>query len=308
MKKMVLMITVILMCIMIVSSAMTEENLSINLKEATDEDLVRAIDIIKAEQRSRLKTKIVLDPSEITLAKGTTSKITASVIELPEDVTAGKFTWGSNDPGIATCSNGSVKGIDSGTTRISCSTILSDGTEVTAECEVTVVILVQSIRITSNNLEIMATESFVPEIIVMPDNATNQAVTYMSSDETIVRPGDNGSLYAVSAGKATITATTTDGSNKSVKFTVTVTRKIGKYEDEIRFQDLEWGSDGSECVEKLQNSGFMGYEKNFIPLVWPRPDMLIWPKDELQFNMLAWVKRPDQSYGYGSVYIITLLL
>ena len=109
MKKMVLMITVILMCIMIVSSAMTEENLSINLKEATDEDLVRAIDIIKAEQRSRLKTKIVLDPSEITLAKGTTSKITAFVIELPEDVTAGKFTWGSNDPGIATCSNGSVK-------------------------------------------------------------------------------------------------------------------------------------------------------------------------------------------------------
>lgn len=47
---------------------------------------------------------------------------------------------------------------------------------------------------------------------VEPSNATNQAVTYTSSDEAVATVNASGLVTAVGAGTATITATTADGS------------------------------------------------------------------------------------------------
>ncbi|WP_142501264.1 Ig-like domain-containing protein [Klebsiella sp. 2680] len=47
---------------------------------------------------------------------------------------------------------------------------------------------------------------------VEPSNATNQAVTYTSSDEAVATVNASGLVTAVAAGSATITATTADGS------------------------------------------------------------------------------------------------
>lgn len=57
---------------------------------------------------------------------------------------------------------------------------------------------------------------------VQPDNATNKAVTYKSSDETKATVDDKGVVTGVSAGTADITVTTADG-NKTDKTAVTVT-------------------------------------------------------------------------------------
>lgn len=46
---------------------------------------------------------------------------------------------------------------------------------------------------------------------VAPDNATNKAVTYKSSDEKIAKVEENGTVTAVAEGSADITATTADG-------------------------------------------------------------------------------------------------
>ncbi|NVM33698.1 Ig domain-containing protein [Pediococcus acidilactici] len=46
---------------------------------------------------------------------------------------------------------------------------------------------------------------------VVPANATNQAVTYTSSDEKIATVAENGTVTAVTEGSANITATTADG-------------------------------------------------------------------------------------------------
>ena len=57
---------------------------------------------------------------------------------------------------------------------------------------------------------------------VTPENATNKAVTWKSSDDTIATVDNNGKVTAVKEGTATITATAADGSGKSATCTVTV--------------------------------------------------------------------------------------
>lgn len=57
---------------------------------------------------------------------------------------------------------------------------------------------------------------------VQPDNVTNKAVTYRSSDTAVATVDDKGVVTGVSAGTADITVTTADG-NKTDKTAVTVT-------------------------------------------------------------------------------------
>ena len=119
--------------------------LYLDLAIATDEALEKAASEIKAEQRARLTTAIELSDTAITLAKGKTHKLTASVIEIPEGITASKISWKSGDKGVATFSSGTVTAVAAGTTEIVCESTLSDGTVLTNSCTVTVVVPVSSI-------------------------------------------------------------------------------------------------------------------------------------------------------------------
>ncbi len=56
---------------------------------------------------------------------------------------------------------------------------------------------------------------------VKPDDATNKTVTWSTSNKSVATVND-GVVTAVGAGKATITATTADGSGKTATCTVTV--------------------------------------------------------------------------------------
>ena len=59
---------------------------------------------------------------------------------------------------------------------------------------------------------------------VSPNNATNKAVTWSSSNTNVATVSSSGLVTAKSRGTATITATTTDGSNLSASCSVTVTQ------------------------------------------------------------------------------------
>jgi len=58
---------------------------------------------------------------------------------------------------------------------------------------------------------------------VAPENAANKALTWASSDEDVATVAPDGTVTAVKAGAATITATAADGSGKSAVCKVTVT-------------------------------------------------------------------------------------
>ena len=207
-----------------------ENGIWLDFSTATDEDLENAIKIIKEEQRNRLDTKIVMDNSELKLGKGKSAKITAEVIEVPDDITAGKIIWESSDPKIVTCQQGNIKGIANGNAVIKASCTLSDGTEVWSECSITVYTPVTELRTKNKKITVDVNDSAQLKIDVLPKDATNSQLVYTSSDETIASVDSNGLISGHQFGTAEITAATVDGSEKKIVFSVMVmdTDDIGK--------------------------------------------------------------------------------
>ena len=78
---------------------------------------------------------------------------------------------------------------------------------------------------------------------VAPENAANKALTWASSDEDVATVAPDGTVTAVKAGAATITATAADGSGKSAVCKVTVTGDTTPPAHEHRYGD--WSKDGT---------------------------------------------------------------
>ena len=283
--------------------------LTIDLASATDDELAEAASLIKAEQKARLKTAIQLSPAEVTVTKGATQKVDAAVAGLADGVTAGKFTWSSSDESVATCNNGTIKGIGAGSAVITCSTTRSDGTEISGDIKVTGLLPVTGIAFQDKKLEVMAGDVFKPQVNITPDNASDKTYTLSSSDEKIIRVDNDGQLVALLSGKATITVTSNDGSKKSAKLNVTVTKKVGKYDDELTFQGLEWGTDAVSAHKKLAEAGFVE-DREYIS-TFNTNYMYHWPEQDLLFaNWSAWDELPvafgDQKKGAAELHISPL--
>lgn len=202
----------------------------IDFENASDEELEEAISKIKAVQRSRIKTKISLDKSTVSLTKGKTEKITATVEDLPEGVTAGKITAESADKSIATVANGTIKAVANGSTVITFSSTLSDGTEISEECKVNVIVPIKSITPVNANMDLGAGERAQAEFKFNPADATKTDLSYSSSDSGVATVNSDGVITAKGIGTAKITAKATDGSNASAAITVKVSKKddVGK--------------------------------------------------------------------------------
>ena len=86
---------------------------------------------------------------------------------------------------------------------------------------------------------------------VAPENATNKALTWASSNEDVATVAPDGTVTAVKAGAATITATAADGSGKSAVCKVTVTGDTTPPAHEHSYGD--WSKDGTnhwhECTD-----------------------------------------------------------
>ena len=86
---------------------------------------------------------------------------------------------------------------------------------------------------------------------VAPENAALKALTWASSDEDVATVAPDGTVTAVKAGAATITATAADGSGKSAVCKVTVTGDTTPPAHEHRYGD--WSKDGTnhwhECTD-----------------------------------------------------------
>ncbi len=83
------------------------------------------------------------------------------------------------------------------------------------------------LALTPNPVTVPKGKSLVIGATVIPANATNKTMNWQSSDNTIATVDVNGSVTGIAAGSATITATTTDGSNKTATSTVTVIDPYG---------------------------------------------------------------------------------
>lgn len=164
---------------------------------------------------------VVLSPETLELVEGQKGSINASVS--PEDATDKTVVWSSSDEEVvAVGEDGTVTALSAGEATVTATT--SDGGK-TATCKVIVLpktIPVSEVTISSGTLELVAGETGSLTVAISPEDATDKSVVWSSSDEGVATVTEDGTVTAVSAGEATITATTSDG-GKTVSCTVTVT-------------------------------------------------------------------------------------
>lgn len=132
------------------------------------------------DEESFVKAESVsISPAKVTLTAGEHTELTATVA--PNNATSKYFKWASSDAKVASVDNfGRVVALSPGSTTITVTT--DDG----------------GLKATS-------------EIIVNPSDATDQSVTWSTSDKDIATVDKNGVVTGQATGEAVVTVTTTDG-------------------------------------------------------------------------------------------------
>ena len=162
-------------------------------------------------------TKITLDKTKIELTTGKeTEKITSS-IEPSIANKAVKYT--SSNTSIATVSSdGVVTAVGSGTCRIIATT--TDGSKVTASCDVTVDIKTTGMKLDKTNYTFNKAETIKINPVITPSKASKK-LTWTSSNTKVAIVSSDGKVTPVGKGTCKITATTTDGTNLSASCNIT---------------------------------------------------------------------------------------
>jgi uncharacterized protein YjdB len=153
------------------------------------------------------------------LIAGATTTLSASVT--PANATNQTITWSSSDTAIATVdASGVVTGVGSGTATITATT--ADG-GFTATKSMSVTVNVTGISSISGASTVPIGTTITLSASVVPANATNQTITWSSSNTSIISVNSStGVVTGVSSGTATITARTASG-NFTVTRSITVT-------------------------------------------------------------------------------------
>jgi uncharacterized protein YjdB/alpha-tubulin suppressor-like RCC1 family protein len=134
----------------------------------------------------------------------------------PAEANDKTVVWSSKDSTIATVDQtGKVKGITAGNTEITATTV--DG-EYTAKCGVTVkspVIPVTGVTLSITTLNLYVNATDILGATVLPATATNQGVTWSSSNAGVATVSATGMVTGISKGTTTIAVKTDDGDYKA---------------------------------------------------------------------------------------------
>lgn len=162
---------------------------------------------LKVEKVSVSSVEITTEDG-LELGVGGTVKLDYSVN--PENATNKAVTWSSSDTTVAMIDeDGTVHGLKEGTVTITVTS--SDNPEVSDTCSLKVAMVhVESVTLDKTQISLEVGESVKLTANVNPNTAGNKAVTWDSSDESVVTV-KNGVVTAVGLGKATITVVTADG-------------------------------------------------------------------------------------------------
>lgn len=149
---------------------------------------------------------ITLNQTSLELEKDQTTTLVATV--LPSNADGDKtVTWSTGNPDVATVNNGLVTAVGKGNT-----TITATVGDKTAICNVTVGVPLKEISFEGNITEktVNKGDSFDLVVVYDPvDTDVDKTVTWSSSNDAVAKV-ENGTVTAVGAGNATITAKVAD--------------------------------------------------------------------------------------------------
>lgn len=192
---------------------------------------------------------LTLSESEFNVGNGSTRQLEYTIG--PEEADDKSVTWTSENPEIATVSkSGSVKGIDTGTTTITCTA--NDGSGLSATAKVTVITAVKKVAFDDKNktLTIGGTTKLVA--IVTPENATDTTVSWRSSDMSIATVDVTGKVTAKKTGTCVITAEANDGTGASGDITIYVEPLLPVMVNSISWQTT-WGQKNGKIGVEAEN-------------------------------------------------------
>ena len=155
-------------------------------------------------------TGISVTPTNANLVEGQILELTAEVY--PANASDKTVGWSSNNEAIATVDvNGNVEAIAPGSATI---TVITNDGGFIATMEITVeeqLVNVLSIGLSAEDVELYVGETTTLVATIYPENASDKAVVWQSTDETIAAVDEFGLVSAIAEGVATIKATTNDG-------------------------------------------------------------------------------------------------
>ena len=162
-------------------------------------------------------TGVTLNKTSLELAAGASATLEATV--LPANATDKSIRWSSSAPGVASVENGKVTAKAAGKAVITAAA--ANGKS--ASCTVTVkeaVVEAASVTLDKKSLTLTVKQQQKLKAVVAPSNATDKALTWKSSSPTVASVAQDGTVKALKAGTATITARTANGKSASCKVTV----------------------------------------------------------------------------------------
>ncbi|MBE5967735.1 MAG: Ig domain-containing protein [Lachnospiraceae bacterium] len=156
---------------------------------------------IKVDQTSAKDAGYKFDVTELQLKTGDTYEIKVTFQDSDLEMT--DLRWESTDTGVASVDHyGKVKAKNPGVVTISAR--VESGAKVT--CKVTVVKPVENILLNFTEKAIRIGDKFDLDASVSPSDATNQKITWVSSNPDIATVNKNGLVEGLTAGIAKITA------------------------------------------------------------------------------------------------------
>lgn len=165
-------------------------------------------------------TGVSLSKTALEMEIGDSQSLTATIA--PDDASDKKLAWTSDEETVAKVDqSGKVTAVSAGTANII--VICSNGKS--ASCKVTVKaknVSVESISLDDSELSLVETETKSLTATITPSDATDKKLTWTSSNESVATVDQSGKVTAVSAGIATITATSNNGKTATCAVTVKV--------------------------------------------------------------------------------------
>ncbi|MCI8634245.1 MAG: MBL fold metallo-hydrolase [Eubacterium sp.] len=181
---------------------------------------------VKVKNKLKAAEKVTLSKNSLSLEKGKSEQLTATIS--PDNAGQKVVYWISSNTDVATVDkNGKVTASGMGSATITA--YAADHSGKKAVCTVNVAseadstVAVTSVTVVPAALALKTGETSAPlKAVITPENATNKAVAWSSSNEGVASVSANGAVTAKTAGTATITAKTADG-GKTASCLVTVT-------------------------------------------------------------------------------------
>ncbi|MDD2973215.1 MAG: Ig-like domain-containing protein, partial [Lachnospiraceae bacterium] len=135
------------------------------------------------------------------------------------------LNWSSGDETIATVDDeGVVTGVKEGETTITATA--TDGSGVSVSCQITVGNSVEKINLTAEKTTLAEGSILQINAEILPEDATDTRLAWTSTDRSIANVIDGGLVTGISAGTATIRATSMDGSEVYGTIELTVTASV----------------------------------------------------------------------------------